>query len=365
MRKILLSAACCCCVFLLASCSDDKQAPKPLAGRIAFDAPALAGKLNTDYEAFCLENEKNAASVRSAEAGSFRMNGFIKAGADSILLTIRVDKDDYGNIGSIGATPEDSGKNLSVWKYYLTNAEEFSLGQFLGTKFRSPSSSGVHQTIEETIKLIETSGTAGTQTYTLFSVIPGSAYAVAILSEGVFTATLTNSYLTLDYPKMRSWLGGDHAAFATEYYILGNKINLWGNIYVYFDSAKDRNGNSFTVDVNADKDGGKTAEIDVYVNQEKNTPEQQLAIWKDYAAHADDYGLGAFMEAYTTDGFGGKKDSFASIDEVTAYINEKGRPGAFDGGIIVVFEADGIATNLVMNAQYIYLLMKDPNYNVE
>ena len=41
------------------------------------------------------------------------------------------------------------------------------------------------------------------------------------------------------------------------------------------------------------------------------------------------------------------------------------RPGPFDGGIIVVFEADGVATNLVMNQQYIYLLIKDPNYNVE
>lgn len=364
MRKNLLSAAFCCCVLTLASCSDDNQVPKPLAGRIAFDAPALAEKLNTDYESFCQENEKNAASVRSAEAGSFRMNGYLKAGADSILMTIRVDKDEYGHIGSINATLDDPDKNLPVWKYYLANAESFCLGQFLGTKFRSPGSSGVHQTVEDTINLIETGGTAGTQTYTLFSVIPGSAYAVAILSEGIFTITLTNSYLTLDYPAMRGWLGGDHAAFASQYYILGNKINLWGNIYVYFDSAKDSDGNSFTVDVHADKAGAVITEIDIYVNKEKNTEAQQLAIWKDYAAHAGDFGLGVFKEAYTTDS-GGRKDNFASLGEVMAYVEENGRPGPFDGGIIVVFEADGIDTNLVMNAQYIYLLMKDPNYTVE
>lgn len=363
MRKILLSAATCCCVLLLGGCSDDKQAAKPRAERIAFDAPALAAKLNSDFETFRLENEKYYAG-RSA-TGSLLLNSYLKAGGDSILLRIRVERDDYGKIGSIHAVPEDPEKNLPVWKYYITNAENFSLGQFLGTKFRSPASSGVHQTVEDTISLIETGGTAGTQTFTLFSVIPGSAYAVAILSEGLFTITLTNSYLTLDYPVMRGWLGGDHAAFASEYYILGNKINLWGNIYVYFDSAKDMNDNRFTVDVNADKDGAVITEIDVYVSKEKNTVAQQLAIWKDYAAHADDYELGAFKEAFTTDSFGDKKDSFASLADVRAYVEEKGRPGTFDGGIIVVFETEGIATNLVMNADYIYLLMKDPNYNVE
>lgn len=350
---------------MLAACSDDKQAPKPLAGRIAFDAPALAGRLNTDYEAFCLENAENAASGRSAEAGSFRMNGYIKTDADSILLTIRVDKDDYGHVGSISATLEDAGKNLSAWKHYITNSEAFGLGQFLGTKFKSPASSGVHQTIDNTIGFIETNGTADTETYTIFGVIPGSAYAAAILAKGLFTATLTNSYLTLDYPRMRGWLGGDHAALATKYYIQSNKLNLWGNIYINFSSAKDTQGNAFYADVYADKEGVKVTEIDVYADPEKNTAEQLLAIWKNYAAHAADYGLGAFREAYTTDSSGGKKDSFASIGEVTAYVDEKGRPGAFDGGIIVVFEAEGIASNLVMNANYIYLLIKDPNYNAE
>ena len=56
---------------------------------------------------------------------------------------------------------------------------------------------------------------------------------------------------------MRRWLGGDHAAFAAEYFILGNKINAFGDLYVYFDYAKDAAGNTFTVDVHADKNGEK------------------------------------------------------------------------------------------------------------
>jgi len=37
--------------------------------------------------------------------------------------------------------------------------------------------------------------------------------------------------------------------------ILGNKINAFGDLYVYFDYAKDAAGNTFTVDVHADKNG--------------------------------------------------------------------------------------------------------------
>lgn len=366
MRKVLLCAACCCCALSFASCSDDKgEGEKSRAARIAFDSPALASSLNTDFDTFCSEHAAYSATVRSAASDGFRMYGYLKAGGDSILLHITAEEDIYGRVGSITAAPEDHKNDLPLWKHYITNAETLNLGRFLGTKFKTPTSSGVHQTVEDTVNLIESGGTTGVETYTLFGVIPGQAYATAILDKGVFRVMLTNSYLTLDYPVMRTWLGGDHAAFATKYYILGNKLNLWGNIYVNFSSARDRNANAFYVDVHADKEGLKITEIDIYADPEKNTAEELLAIWKDYAAHADDYGLGTFKEAYTTDTFGGKKDGFASLDEVRAHVDEKGRPGAFDGGIIVVFEADGIATNLVMNAQYIYLLMKDPAYNVE
>ena len=180
-----------------------------------------------------------------------------------------------------------------------------------------------------------------------------------------FSARLMNSYLKLDYPAMRRWLGGDHAAFAAEYYVLGNKINAFGDLYVYFYYAKDAAGNTFTVDVHADKNGEKISEIDVYVSADRNDADKQLAIWKEYARDYADKGLGAFKEAYTTDSWGDRKETFADLAAAVAHVESNGRPGPFDGGIIVVFEADGVATNLVMNQQYIYLLIKDPNYNVE
>lgn len=117
--------------------------------------------------------------------------------------------------------------------------------------------------------------------------------------------------------------------------------------------------------MHADKNGEKISEIDVYVSTERNDADKQLTIWKEYARDYADKSLGAFKEAYTTDSWGDRKETFADLAAAVAHVETNGRPGPFDGGIIVVFEADGVATNLVMNQQYIYLLIKDPNYNVE
>ena len=207
----------------------------------------------------------------------------------------------------------------------------------------------VFQTIDDPLNHIAQHGTAETLACTIFGVVPQAAYAVFQLDNGAFSARLMNSYLKLDCPAMRRWLGGDHAAFAAEYYVLGNKINAFGDLYVYFYYAKDAAGNTFTVDVHADKNGEKISEIDVYVSADRNDADKQLAIWKEYARDYADKGLGAFKEAYTTDSWGDRKETFADLAAAVAHVESNGRPGPFDGGIIVVFEADGVATNLVMN----------------
>lgn len=213
----------------------------------------------------------------------FYLGSYLKTPTDSILLTLCVEKDDYDNVKTITAAPEDPAKSLDVWQYCLTSAEALRLGTFLGTKYKSPSSSGVFQTIDDTLNHIAQHGTAETLACTIFGVVPQAAYAVFQLDNGAFSARLMNSYLKLDYPAMRRWLGGDHAAFAAEYYVLGNKINAFGDLYVYFYYAKDAAGNTFTVDVHADKNGEKISEIDVYVSADRNDADKQLAIWKEYA----------------------------------------------------------------------------------
>ena len=81
----------------------------------------------------------------------FYLGSYLKTPTDSILLTLCVEKDDYDNVKTITAAPEDPAKSLDVWQYCLTSAEALRLGTFLGTKYKSPSSSGVFQTIDDTL----------------------------------------------------------------------------------------------------------------------------------------------------------------------------------------------------------------------
>ena len=82
----------------------------------------------------------------------FYLGSYLKTPTDSILLTLCVEKDDYDNVKTITAAPEDPAKSLDVWQYGLTASETLRLGAFLGTKYKSPSSSGVFQTIDDVAK---------------------------------------------------------------------------------------------------------------------------------------------------------------------------------------------------------------------
>ena len=128
----------------------------------------------------------------------FYLGSYLKTPTDSILLTLCVEKDDYDNVKTITAAPEDPAKSLDVWQYCLTSAEALRLGTFLGTKYKSPSSSGVFQTIDDTLNHIAQHGTAETLACTIFGVVPQAAYAVFQLDNGAFSARLMNSYLKLD-----------------------------------------------------------------------------------------------------------------------------------------------------------------------
>ena len=114
--------------------------PAPEYFRVAFDGPALAAELNTDFTAFCrkyaeyvADPAENAFSMRPSSAAPsmnmpqppsvFYLGSYLKTPTDSILLTLCVEKDDYDNVKTITAAPEDPAKSLDVWQYGLTASE--------------------------------------------------------------------------------------------------------------------------------------------------------------------------------------------------------------------------------------------------
>lgn len=337
--------------------------PDVVYKRFAFDYAELADHLNKDFTSVCQEFEKYVAEQQKNESiDSYDLGAYIKTESDSLLLLVTFHKDAKEQLGSVTAKLEE-GQSTSAefiaWKYFLENSEHLKLGRFLGTKYKSPQGSGVIQTVEDTLSKISENTSDQTLAHAIFGVIPLNVYAVAGMESGHFTATILNSYFSIDYPQMRSWIGTSHDEFAKKYYLLGNKINMFGDLYVYFDYAKDILGNIFTLSVHADQNLEKISEVDAYVSLDYNDAEQQMAIWRMYVSQYEQLGLGTFCRAYCTDGAGEKKQSFANIEEVIAYVDANHRPEPEQGGVIVVFCDGEIATSLVLNGKFIYVLLNE------
>lgn len=342
---------------LAAGCSEDKgvEGPKQDPGdRIAFDSPALADALDTDFDAFRLENEKYAAKDQPV-TGAFVMNGYLKTDADSIFFRITVDKDIYDTVGSISAVPENQSLAPALWQYYLNNAEQLGLGSFLGTKYRGQTEGGVLQTIDESLQYVATNGGNELLMCSVFGVVPGKAYAVPTFENDTFRVQLIENYLTLDYSLAVQWIGADYQQFADDNYIIGNKMSLWGTNYIYFDYALDRAGNAFSVDVNGDAESTIIASVKASLDYEKYDAATQLSIWKSYAQGDATLGLGTFKEAYRKSSFGGSAEMFADAAAAVAYVEEHGRPGAFDPDVVVVFENGDRTVTITLKSLYTYV----------
>lgn len=341
---------------LATGCSDDEgEGTAPEKGdRIAFRSDVLAAALDTDFETFRTENEIYATK-NQPDDGAFVMGGYLKTDVDSILFRITVERNSYGKVGSISGAPENQQQMQTLWEYYMTNSETLGLGKFLGTKYRGATEGGVLQTIEESLQYVATNGTENLLMSGVFSVVPGKAYAVPTIENDAFRVQLMENYLTLDYAVATQWIGADYQQFAETYYILGNKMSLWGTNYIYFDYALDLAGNAFNVDVNGDAESAVITSVRASLDYGKYDAATQLAIWKSYAGGDAVLNLGTFKEAYRQSSFGGTPEMFDDAAAAIAYVEEHGRPGGFDPDVIVVYEQGGHTVTITLKSLYTYV----------
>lgn len=68
----------------------------------------------------------------------FYLGSYLKTPTDSILLTLCVEKDDYDNVKTITAAPEDPAKSLDVWQYGLTASETLRLARSSAPNTKAP-----------------------------------------------------------------------------------------------------------------------------------------------------------------------------------------------------------------------------------
>lgn len=106
MKKSTFAAALLFGALAFVGCSDDSSSGGTKGFRLEFDAPALAAKLNTDFESFRTSCEKYATT--SSSGADLELKGYVWADQDSVLLRIAVTEDRYGNVGRIDASPRST-----------------------------------------------------------------------------------------------------------------------------------------------------------------------------------------------------------------------------------------------------------------
>jgi len=332
---------------------------EPTILRTAFDCKTFAEALDTDFDEFkVVYGEFILPEDRAEQTNGLSLGGYLKTPTDSILLRITVAENADGKIETIAAAAEDESVDRSLWEYYLNNYETLGLGSFLGVKYTGKTEGGVFQTIQEALQYVANNGTEGLRMCTLFGVIPGKAYAVPTIAENGVEVELMKNYLPIDYSVLRAQLGESYDGFADRYYVIGNKMSLWGDNYIYIDYALDDAGNAFSAEICTDAELQSITRINLDLAYERYDAETQLNIWKQYVKGDANFALGTFKEAYKSDGFGGKGASFESQDALIAYVEQHGRPGAFDGNYVVEFEQDGIITTLTLKSLYTQLVIK-------
>ena len=356
--------------FLCTGCSDsgnDDTTPSegsadPEIFRTKFVCQPFAEAIDTDFGAFSTAYAEyilpEGRAEQAAESSDLVLGGYFKTPTDSILLRIAVAPNAAGKVESITATAEDAAFDRPLWEYCLSNYESLGLGSFLGSKYTAATEGGVLQTIDEALQYVAANGMDDLHMCTLFSAVAGKVYAVPTIYGGGVQIQLVKNYLELDYPALRALLGTGYDDFAEQHYILGNKMSLWGDNYIYIDYALDSAANIFSAEICTDAELQSITSINLDLPYAKYDTAAQIEIWKSYVKGDANFGLGTFKEAYKSDGFGGKGASFESRDALIAQVEQNGRPGAFDGNYVVEFEDNGIVTTLTLKSLYTQIVIK-------
>lgn len=360
MKKCITFIAAVSSLLLCASCSKSQDG-KEAFERIDVDCKALSGSLGSEFAEFASKNTSYIISEFTTES-SVTLGGKFSLNDEELQLHVTATEDVYGNVGSISIVPEDEKLDKDLFAYFLNNYESLDLGQWLGAKYNvtaedGSSTGGVYQTVDETLKLVESSADLDNLlVHAVFGVAPGKAYAVPSIKDGRFCVLIMDNFLRLDYSRLYELIGSDYNTFAADNYIIGSKMSLFGTNYFYCDYALDFAGYAFNCDVNADADAKLITGITL--NFASTKTDEQLSMWKAYAAGTEALRLGTFKEAYTSS-FGSKGKTFDSPEAVLEYVETKGRPASgFDPDIVVVYGNDKASLTITLKSLSVTMSIK-------
>lgn len=347
MKKLFLGLVVALAALMSVSCE------KPhTVQRTEFDYSKYATMIDGDLKPFAKDHEAYT-NIFYPDQGVFGFNAYYELGDRQIPMSVVASADPYGKIEMIYAQAENPADDAALWDHFLSNADD--LGTFFGTKYTADKTSGLFQSVEETVKYVDEKGIDMLLICAIFNNVPGKTYVVPMYEHHRFMLLLSRSYLKLDYDVARNWIGSDYNSLALTYYLQGNKLSAWGSNYIYFDYVKDMAGNVFHLDVNTDQECKKVLSLKASLDYEYYTDDsKELDVWKAYARGDKELGLGEFKSAYKAS-WGSNVGSFDSQEEVVAYVEKNGRPGGFDPDIVVTYQKEGMTTTVTLKSLYMYV----------
>lgn len=263
--------------------------------------------------------------------------------------TVEVDGTTVSAIKMVPAG-KSAGQESAVWTSLVSSFRDFKLGSFLGTKFKNYTTGegGIKQTTEETLPLLTSE--ANMLIFPIFG-IQKTVYCCPVMDKDQFRVELCRNYLSLDFSTLGRYVGGNIDEVLQEYYAIGNKV-LFGTAmsYIYFDSAIDQKGNSYTAYFDSDKTLETILEISVYIPED----DQTITRWKDMLENYESYNLGTLEEIYVTDAFGDKVQDLTDAQAAFDLYETNGR----NNGIIARFTTAYGSNSLILNKDYCYVILR-------
>lgn len=336
----------------------DKKGPeKAKFERIEFDAPEFAINLGENFEEYRTANMEYIIESKSTN-DRFVMGGYVDADADRYLLNITVTKNRYGTVESIVATPENKKYSEDMMRYYLGNFDAEGLGNWQGANWKTVSAggsltAGVHQTIEQTLSQLGM-GLSGLTIDAIFSIISGRAYAVSTIENESFKLSLVNSFYRLDFDILTGLLGDNWSKLQSDNRYISHKLGFGTLNYVWFYYALDLHDNVFNMSAYADEQKLLIKTIRLTMPEDVAS-EEQVAAWMEYAAGDATLSLGEFRKAYLADSSGAEVEALASQAAAIEYVNEHGRPTAFDNDVVLEYVKKDTNIVITLDAQFVII----------
>ena len=262
------------------------------------------------------------------------------------------DDDNKLNRISMQLTADTEVEADQVWSNLLESPRDYKLGTFYGAKFINGQTGegGLKQTPEETLGLLDPSHS--TMIYSIFGIARG-VYCCPVMDYDLFHVEICRNYFPLRFNTIGKYLNRNIDEVLNENYEITNKLQFGTALaYLYFNSAIDNKGNSYTMNFDSDASLTTIKEISIYIPDSDES--KLIAQWKDMILNSEEYLLGTPIKYYVTDAFGNELQPLATPQDAIDLYEVNGRAN----GIIAQYESENSINSLILNKDYAYVMVR-------